>query len=54
MPDPKPNYQLQAARDARIWTLEEASEAVGVETQTFWRWEMGLQRPRPYARRQAA
>jgi len=51
MQDPKPNYQLRAAREDKLWTLEEAAEQVGVDVQTFWRWEMMGQRPRPYAMR---
>lgn len=51
MRDPKPNYQLQASRRQKIWTLKEAAEAVGVDPQTFWRWENGEQRPQPYALR---
>lgn len=47
----KPNYQLRAARDDKLWTLEEAAEHVGVDVQTFWRWEMRGQMPRPYALR---
>lgn len=51
MQNPKPNYQLQAARDRKMWTLEEAAEEVEVDAQTFWRWENGVQRPRPYGLR---
>jgi transcriptional regulator with XRE-family HTH domain len=51
MQDPKPNYQLRAAREEKLWTLEEAAEQVGVNVQTFWRWEMMGQRPRPDAMR---
>ncbi len=31
-----------------MWTLEEAAEAVGTVTQTFWRWENSVQWPRAY------
>ena len=51
MRDPKPNYKLQAARDRKVWTLEEAAEAIGVDVQTFWRWENSVHRPRQYALR---
>jgi transcriptional regulator with XRE-family HTH domain/tetratricopeptide (TPR) repeat protein len=51
MEDSKLNYKLQAARDRKVWTLEEAAEAVGVGAQTFWRWENYVQRPRQYALR---
>ena len=51
MRNPQPNYQLQEARSQKIWTLGEAAEAVGVDPQTFWRWENGEQRPRAYALR---
>jgi transcriptional regulator with XRE-family HTH domain len=51
MQDPKPNYKLQAARDQKVWTLEEAAEAIGVDVQTFWRWENYVHRPRKYALR---
>jgi transcriptional regulator with XRE-family HTH domain len=51
MRDPKPNYKLQAVRDRKVWTLEEAAEAIGVDVQTFWRWENSVHRPRQYALR---
>ncbi len=34
-----------------MWTLEEVAGMVGVDPQTIWRWENGVQRPRSYARR---
>src|SRR5579859_7623722 len=52
--EPKPNYRLQIARDQKLWTQEEAAEKVGVDPQTFWRWENGEQRPRKYALRKLA
>src|SRR5437867_1822456 len=48
---PEPNYQLQAARAQRMWTQDEAAAKVGVDTQTFWRWENGEQKPRAYSLR---
>jgi transcriptional regulator with XRE-family HTH domain/tetratricopeptide (TPR) repeat protein len=51
MQDPEPNYKLQAARDRKVWTLEEAAEAIGVGAQTFWRWENYVQWPRQYSMR---
>ncbi len=47
----KSNYQLIAVREQMMWTQEEAAEQVGVDPQTYWRWENGIQRPRPYALR---
>ena len=47
----QPNHCLQAARVQNMWTLEEAAEQVGVDVQTFWRWEHYEQWPRPYALR---
>src|SRR5258706_2945924 len=47
----RPNYKLQAAREQKMWTQEEAAEEVGVDPQTLWRWENGGQRPHPYALR---
>ena len=47
----KLNQRLQAARDQGMWSLEEAAEKVGVDAQTFWRWEHYVQWPRPYALR---
>jgi hypothetical protein len=35
MQDPKPNYQLRAAREEKLWTLEEAAEQVGVNVDTM-------------------
>lgn len=45
------NHQLIAVREQKMWTQEEAAEQVGVDPQTYWRWENGIQRPRPYALR---
>jgi transcriptional regulator with XRE-family HTH domain len=47
----KSNHRLIAVREQRMWTQEEAAEQVGVDPQTYWRWENGIQRPRPYALR---
>ena len=47
MREPKPNYRLQAVREQKMWTLEEAAEEVGIDAQTLWRWENYVQRPRP-------
>jgi transcriptional regulator with XRE-family HTH domain len=47
----KPNNRLRAAREEKIWTQEEAAAVIGVDTQTYWRWENGEQRPRSYALR---
>ena len=47
----KPNYRLQAARDQKMWTQEEAADNVGVDHQTYWRWENGEQRPHYYSLR---
>jgi transcriptional regulator with XRE-family HTH domain/tetratricopeptide (TPR) repeat protein len=49
--DPKPNNKLQTAREQKMWSLEEAARQVGVDVQTLWRWEMSIQRPRPYSLR---
>ena len=51
MKELKLNNHLRAARVQNIWTLEEAAEQVGVDVQTFWRWEHYEQWPRPYALR---
>ncbi len=45
------NHQLRAAREQKMWTIPEAAEAVGVDSQTFWRWENAVQWPRVYALR---
>lgn len=47
----KLNHKLQAARTQRMLTLGEAAGFVGVDIQTFWRWEHGTQGIRPYALR---
>jgi transcriptional regulator with XRE-family HTH domain len=39
--------ELRNARRAHGWTIEEAAEAVGVDTSTYHRWELGTQRPYP-------
>jgi len=46
-----PNHQLRAAREQKMWTIPEAAEEVGVEPQTYWRWENYVQWPRKYALR---
>ncbi len=51
MKELKLNNRLRAARVQNIWTLEEAAENVGVDVQTFWRWEHYEQWPRPYSLR---
>lgn len=45
------NHKLRAARDQNMWTIPEAAEQVGVDAQTFWRWENYVQWPRQYALR---
>jgi transcriptional regulator with XRE-family HTH domain len=47
----KPNNRLQAACVQNMWTLKEAAERVGVDVQTFWRWEHYEQWPHPYSLR---
>lgn len=47
----RPNHYLRAAREEKLWTQEEAAEYVGVDPQTYWRWENGEQKPRKYALR---
>jgi transcriptional regulator with XRE-family HTH domain len=34
-----------------MWTLKDAAEQVGVDVQTFWRWEHYEQWPHPYSLR---
>ena len=51
MKELQPNNRLQAARVQNLWTLKEAAEQVGVDVQTFWRWEHYEQWPRPYSLR---
>ena len=51
MKELKPNNRLQAARVQNMWTLKEAAEQVGVDAQTFWRWEHYEQWPHPYSLR---
>jgi len=43
----KANRKLIAARKAQCWSLEEAANAIGVSTQTYFRWEHYLQVPHP-------
>jgi tetratricopeptide (TPR) repeat protein len=45
------NQQLRAAREQKMWTIPDAAAEVGVDTQTFWRWENYVQWPRAYALR---
>jgi tetratricopeptide (TPR) repeat protein len=45
------NYKLRAVREHKMWTIPEAAEEVGVDAQTFWRWENYVQWPRAYALR---
>ncbi|HEY5002278.1 MAG TPA: helix-turn-helix transcriptional regulator, partial [Ktedonobacteraceae bacterium] len=40
-----PNEQLEAARMHKRWSVNVASEKVGVSVNTFNRWERGLQVP---------
>jgi transcriptional regulator with XRE-family HTH domain len=37
--------RLRRARKARDWSIEEAAWQVGVDTSTYHRWELGVQRP---------
>jgi transcriptional regulator with XRE-family HTH domain len=37
--------RLRRARKARGWSIEEAAWQVGVNTSTYHRWELGVQRP---------
>ncbi len=39
-----PNQKLRRAREQNMWTIPEAAEKVGVDAQTFWRWENAVQR----------
>jgi transcriptional regulator with XRE-family HTH domain len=48
---PKPNYKLKAARERKIWTIPEAAEKVGVDSQTYWRWENYVHQPHAYSLR---
>jgi transcriptional regulator with XRE-family HTH domain len=45
------NHKLRAVREQKMWTIPEAAAAVGVDVQTFWRWENAVQWPRAYALR---
>ena len=45
------NQKLRAVREQKMWTIPEAAEAVGVDVQTYWRWEHTVQWPRAYALR---
>ncbi len=42
----KRNERLEAARLKNRWTLEVASEKIGVSLNTYHRWELGVQNPR--------
>jgi len=37
--------RLRCARKARGWSIEEAAWQVGVDTSTYHRWELGVQKP---------
>lgn len=39
------NVKLFAARMEKMWTVENAAEAIGVDKQTYRRWELGKQKP---------
>jgi transcriptional regulator with XRE-family HTH domain len=41
------NQQLRAARKARRWSMQFASQQVGVDRVTYSRWELGEQNPHP-------
>jgi len=45
------NHKLRGVREQKMWTIPEAAEEVGVDVQTFWRWENYVQWPRAYALR---
>ncbi len=45
------NHKLRAVREEKMWTIPEAAAEVGVDVQTFWRWENAVQWPRAYALR---
>ena len=49
--DPRPNYKLKAARKRKMWTIPEAAEKVGVDPQTYWRWENQVHQPQAYSLR---
>jgi transcriptional regulator with XRE-family HTH domain/tetratricopeptide (TPR) repeat protein len=40
-----PNWRLRAAREKRLWTIEQACERVGASRNAYYRWERGLQYP---------
>jgi transcriptional regulator with XRE-family HTH domain len=42
------NQHLRAARKRRHWTQTQAAEKCGVDLQTYYRWENGIQEPQPY------
>src|SRR5579859_1296261 len=37
------NWQLREAREKRMWSEQKAAEVVGVDLQTYFRWETGKQ-----------
>ncbi|HYU74462.1 MAG TPA: helix-turn-helix transcriptional regulator [Ktedonobacteraceae bacterium] len=39
------NQKLREARQRCQWTMEQASERIGVDTRTYIRWERGKQHP---------
>jgi transcriptional regulator with XRE-family HTH domain len=39
--------EVRDARRKRGWTIEDAAEALGVDTSTYQRWESGTQTPHP-------
>ena len=43
---------LEAARQKRHWSLEEAAQRIGIDRATLWRWEKGLAKPRAVNLRQ--
>jgi len=51
MEAPRTNYKLQIAREQRMLTQEEVAEKLGIDTQTYWRWEHYEQWPRKYSLR---
>jgi transcriptional regulator with XRE-family HTH domain len=42
------NLSLKAARKRRHWTQTQAAQKCGVDLQTYYRWENGIQEPQPY------
>jgi len=43
--------KLIAARKAKHWTQEEVAEKLGIDVNTYYRWEAGTQSPRDHSRR---